>query len=148
MRNITINTSHGNGIVSYFSANGLFEGNHINNVFANGIMCGGPGADGNTIRNNVIDTTKTQNGIFVTASPASKPTTAFINKNVITGNTVLNAGDTGIESGIHTVGTVISNNTVRNSINALILTRDSENVQITGNTIESGPTPRRDAIAI
>lgn len=134
-----INTSAGGGItvVAGWSRN-IIAYNIIRNTDDNNIMISGANANDNLIIGNYCDTTTQQNNIFVTASPASIPTTDFNYRNRIIGNTCLNAGDTGIEAGIHSVGTVIQGNTIINSKNPEILLRDNLNTVVEGNYISAG----------
>lgn len=134
-----VNGSAGGGItVNAGFCYNVIAFNTIKSTDDNNIMISGAEANDNLILGNYCDTTTQQNNIFITASPASTPTTDYNYRNRIIGNTCLNSGDTGIEAGIHSVGVVIQGNTVKNSHNPEILLRDSVGVIVEGNHVEAG----------
>jgi parallel beta-helix repeat protein len=144
----TLLNSAGSGVAIYRCADCEVSDNQITNLRDNGIVVGGLGADRNRILRNVINQTSVQNGIFLTASPASTPTTNYIYDNTIADNTVLSYGDTGIESGIHTVRTVISGNRIKVTKNSGILIRDSLNCWVHDNDLLIDTGAANDAISI
>lgn len=126
---ITVNAGYCYNVIAF---------NTVKNTDDNNIMISGADANDNLIIGNYCDTTTQQNNIFVTASPASTPTTDYNYRNRVIANTCLNSGDTGIEAGIHSVGVVIQGNTVKNAHNPEILLRDCVGAVVEGNYVEAG----------
>ncbi len=138
--NNTINGSYGGGITLNVGASrNVVAFNKIMNVYDNSIMVGGANTNDNLILGNHCDGTVRQNNIFVTASPASTPTEDECFRNRVIGNTCLNSGDTNIESGIQTRGTIIADNYCENSVNPGILLRDAAHIVVDGNIVKAGP---------
>lgn len=135
--NVTIKNVHSCGISFTGCANSIINNCKIINTYATGVFMGGNGTNNNTISNNIIDTNRTQNGIFITASPTSASTTDYIYNNKIINNVVNNSNDTAIESGIHSVGTIICNNKASNSNNPLILLRDTKECKVYNNYLNA-----------
>lgn len=139
--NCTINGSAGGGInIPTGCCYNVLAFNTILDSHDNNIIAGGDGVNDNLILGNYCDGTAVQNNIFITADPGNNgaQTTKYNYRNRIIGNTCLNAGDTGIEAGVHSVGCIIQGNTVKNSKNPEILTRDSIGCVIVGNHVEAG----------
>lgn len=137
----SIENSAGTGIAGYRCSHNIAAYNRIRNCYDNGVFFGGLGADYNQILFNDVDGTTKQNGIFVSASPGSGETTDYIFHNKIIGNTVKNVGDTCIESGIHAVSTVISNNHAMDPVAAAILVRDNEHTIVQSNFVDMTNSP-------
>ncbi|MGG4407211.1 right-handed parallel beta-helix repeat-containing protein [Niallia taxi] len=139
--------SSGGGINGYNAANNIVRNNTISNIQDNGIFFGnndiveGENSDNNIIKNNTIDGTYKQNCIFITASSSSQKTDEYIYNNIIQGNKVKNCGDAGIETGIHGVGTIISENEIVDSLNSAILVRDNKYPRIINNKINMNNMP-------
>ncbi len=137
IENCTITNSKGEGVAIYNASGCTVTGNTITNCYDNGIVVGGL-CDNNSIENNIIDGTTNQNAIFVTASPGSTQTANTANNNIVRGNRCYNFGDSGIESGIGTRGTVIDGNQVEGtSARAAILIRDAKNVRCVNNNVKA-----------
>jgi hypothetical protein len=109
--------------------------NTITNTYSNAIIAGDVGGMDIVVDSNIIDTTTTQNGIFITASFGSIATANNIYRMVITNNIVKSAGDIGIELGQNSNNSIVSNNTIYNSTNANIIIRDVLNCVVNSNTI-------------
>lgn len=139
VRGCSIEGAKGGGICLLNSSKNLIEGNRVSDVHDNGIFVADVGSDDNTIIGNTVDGTGSQNGIFITASSGSLPTSDFIYRNRIIGNTVRNCTDTCIEAGIHSVDTIIMGNTAENSLNPEILLRDVVSAVVIGNVTKGGP---------
>jgi parallel beta-helix repeat protein len=135
VRRCTLQNGYGNGIALVNTSDSDLIGNVITNVHDNGIQVANAGSDRNRIAYNRINGTTAQNGIFLTASGDSSPTTAYIYDNKVIGNVVMNCGDTCIETGIHTVRTEIASNFTSASVNPAILLRDCLRVRAHHNTV-------------
>ena len=135
IENCFINGSKGGGITIGNASGNRILNNVIKNVYDNGILVAGAGADVNIISGNWLDGTTHQNNIFITASADSTPNGQYVYGNIVTNNYCANAGDTGIESGYHAQRTVIANNITTTSYNPGILVRDGFSVNITGNIV-------------
>lgn len=143
--------SYGGGIIIQAGvSNCVIAFNQVYNTHDNNIMVAGANSNGNIILGNHCDGTTSQNNIFVTASPDSSPTANHNYHNRVQGNTCVNSGDTGIEAGIGTVGCLIQGNTVLNSVNPEILTRDSLDCIIENNYAAAGSkaSAAHDTIAV
>lgn len=140
IENCRINDIPGNGIFNKRSNHCVFRNNTITNVYANSIICANAGADYNVIDSNVCDTTATQNCIFITADSGSEATSETIHNNTIINNVVINAGDTGIESGINSYNTLVAHNTSKQNktdvVNPDYLFRDCFNCKCYDNMVE------------
>ena len=138
IRGVTINNSNGGGIAGYNTAKNVLAFNRIFSVHDNGILLANLGSDDNLVQGNYIDTTTTQDGIFLTASAGSTATTNYIYRNKVLGNTVKNCADSGIELGIHSSHSEASNNHIENCLNPELLIRDAIMITAIGNSIVCG----------
>ena len=134
--NVTINNWQAGAIKIFSSKRCSVTNNRLINSYDIAIMVANLGADYNTIANNVVATTVTGDAIFVTAKNDSTATSDYVYGNKVVNNTVVDAGDTGIEAGIHSVNTIIVGNHVRGSFNPEILIRDNLDSLVDGNTVE------------
>lgn len=137
---IKVDKFNGNGIYITSSKNCKVQNCKLTNLHDNGIFIGGSNSNDNIIENNYVDTTIAQNCIFITASPGSTVTTDYIFNNTIKNNIVKNAGDTNIESGIHSVNTRIISNNCYGGNNPCILIRDNKNTLVENNYIDTSNT--------
>ncbi|GLZ51673.1 right-handed parallel beta-helix repeat-containing protein [Actinomycetospora sp. NBRC 106378] len=138
---LELQNSASNGIAVYGRPRARVEGCRITNCRDNGVIVGNAGADASVIVGNTVAGTDEQNAIFVTASSGSTPTRASVRDHQILDNVISDVGDTGIESGIHTVNTVVRGNRVVAAKNPGILLRDCTGVQVQNCTVTTtGPT--------
>ncbi len=143
-KNLRIKGSKGDGIF-VASDNNAVKNCIVNHSRENGIIVYG---SGNTITGNHIDSTMNQNGIFITASPGSIYVATYVYDNIISDNTIFRAGDTGIETGIHTIRTLINGNIVYVKNNPGILLRDCRYIVANYNIINMLPSCSSDGIAV
>lgn len=138
----------GGGVTLLGAADCEIVGNKVRTVYDNGILVANAGADRNIVVYNDIDGTTGQNGIFITASSGSIATADYVYDNHVAHNIVRGCADSGIESGIHSVRTIIEANTVRVDENPGVLLRDSIGVQVVNNTLVVSATANEDAISV
>jgi parallel beta-helix repeat protein len=144
---LAVQNSASNGIAAYGVSDVNIDGCRVVNSRDNGIIVGNSGADRAVITHNTVTGTDEQNGIFVTASSGSTATGGSVHDARIVGNEVGDVGDTGIESGIHTVNTLIRDNRVTAAKNPAILLRDCTGVTVENCTVTTtGQT--QDAYAV
>ncbi|MDL5158967.1 right-handed parallel beta-helix repeat-containing protein [Actinomycetospora termitidis] len=138
---LDLSNSASNGIAVYGYPRARIESCRITNCRDNGVIVGNAGGDASLIRGNTLAGTDEQNAIFVTASSGSTPTRAFVRDHQILDNVITDVGDTGIESGIHTVNTLVRGNRVEAAKNPGILLRDCTGVRVENCTVTTtGPT--------
>ena len=148
IKNVNMYNVCGNGILVLKSSNNIIENNVLDNIKYNAIFIANKGSDKNRIINNTIKSTILQNAIFLTASGDSTATEDYIYDNIVKSNIVYSAGDTSIETGIHTVGTIISDNIVYIKNLPGILLRDAKNIIVCNNTVNALDSTTTDGIAI